>query len=58
MPILFNVPEIKKTIVHLYKKFCGYVIETNPNYTDSDFSFENFMDYLQMEETDDLRHAQ
>lgn len=55
--ILYNVKDIKKTLIHLYKDFCGYMIETHPNHVDSDFSFENFMDYLQMEETDDLRHA-
>ena len=34
---------MRKELVKLYREFCEYVIETNPNYVDSDFSFENFI---------------
>lgn len=37
-------------LIKLYRKFCSYVVETNPNYVDADFSFDNFMAFLDLEE--------
>ena len=47
--------EIRSYLIKNWKSFCGYVCETNPRYVDSDFSFDNFMNYLMMDESD-LRH--
>ena len=46
---------MRKELIRLYKQFCAYVVETNPNYTDNDFTFDYFMEYLMIDESD-LRH--
>lgn len=37
-----------KELIRLWGKFCGYIVENNPHYSDSDFTFDNFIAYLQM----------
>ena len=44
--------DIKKYLIKEWKSFCGYICETNPRYVDSDFTFDNFMNYLMIDESD------
>ena len=44
--------EIRAFLIKEWKSFCGYVCETNPHYVDSDFCFNNFMEYLMLDESD------
>lgn len=34
-----------KEMAYMWNKFVSYVVETTPNYHDSDFTFNNFMDW-------------
>ena len=45
---------VRQEFCRLYRKFCNYIIETRPNYVDQDFSFDNFMEYLDYKEDDRL----
>lgn len=47
--------QTRQDLLKLYKDFCGYICETNPKYTNNDFTFDNFMQWLSIEE-DDIRN--
>lgn len=34
-------------LIKKWNEFCNYVMECVPNWTDNDFTFSNFMDWLQ-----------
>ena len=50
-----NQSELRKELCRLYHKFVSYYVEANPNYVDSDFNFDNFINYLELEESDEIR---
>lgn len=41
---------IKKHLKSIIREFCNYIIETIPNYVDSDFGFDNFITWLEIKE--------
>ena len=41
---------MRKELLRHWQSFCEYTKETNKRYVDDDFSFENFMHYLEMME--------
>ena len=46
---------VRKELIRLYEEFVAFIVESNKNYDDTDFSFSNFMDYLNMQEEDEIR---
>lgn len=39
-----------KELIRLWGKFCSYMVESHPNPIDSDYTFENFVYWLEEKE--------
>lgn len=45
-----------KELIKQWNEFSNWVVENIPNYTDNDFTFNNFMNWLQNQYVEDLTH--